>query len=62
MLDSPYVGVTPVASLIPAGGTVTLVEGQTFALSDHTGDMHPRAAPRASSSSTPGSSRGGSCA
>ncbi|HEX4902757.1 MAG TPA: glycogen debranching N-terminal domain-containing protein [Acidimicrobiales bacterium] len=40
MIDaSPYEGTTPVASLGASDGTVTLVEGQTFALSGRTGDM-----------------------
>ncbi len=38
---SPYDGTTPVASLAGTDGVVTLVEGQTFAVSDHAGDMHP---------------------
>jgi len=36
---SPYAGTTPVASLGAADATVTLVEGQTFALSGRSGDM-----------------------
>ena len=36
---SPFAGVTPVASLAHADGSVTLVEGQTFCLSGRTGDM-----------------------
>jgi glycogen debranching enzyme len=37
---TPYAGTTPVASLAHADGTVTLVEGTTFALSGRAGDMH----------------------
>jgi glycogen debranching enzyme len=37
--SSPYAGTTPVASLAHTEGSVTLVEGQTFALSERTGDM-----------------------
>jgi glycogen debranching enzyme len=36
---SPYAGTTPVAPLSRSEGTVTLVEGQTFCLSDRNGDM-----------------------
>jgi len=36
---SPYEGTTPVAALGATDGSVTLVEGQTFALSGRTGDM-----------------------
>jgi glycogen debranching enzyme len=36
---SPYAGTTAVASLSASDGTVTLVEGQTFALSGRSGDM-----------------------
>jgi glycogen debranching enzyme len=36
---SPYAGTTAVASHATAEGTVTLVEGQTFALSGRSGDM-----------------------
>jgi glycogen debranching enzyme len=38
---SPYAGTTPSASLSDHGTPVTLVEGQTFALSGRTGDMAP---------------------
>ena len=38
-VPSPFAGVTPVASLAHADGSVTLVEGQTFCLSGRTGDM-----------------------
>ena len=37
--SSPYAGTSPVASLGHADGSVTLVEGQTFALSGRSGDM-----------------------
>lgn len=37
--SSPYAGTTAVASLAGSDGTVTLVEGQTFALSGRSGDM-----------------------
>jgi len=37
---SPYAATTPVAPLAHADGTVTLVEGSTFALSGPAGDMH----------------------
>jgi len=36
---SPYAGTSPVASLGAADATVTLVEGQSFALSGRSGDM-----------------------
>ena len=36
---TPYAGTMPVASLADGGGSVTLVEGRTFALSGRTGDM-----------------------
>ncbi|HEX9681770.1 MAG TPA: glycogen debranching N-terminal domain-containing protein [Acidimicrobiales bacterium] len=36
---SPFAGTTPIASLAHADGAVTLVQGQTFALSGRTGDM-----------------------
>jgi glycogen debranching enzyme len=36
---SPYDGTAPVATLTDSGGAVTLVEGQTFALSARSGDM-----------------------
>ena len=36
---SPYAGTSPIASLAHADGAVTLVEGQTFALSGRSGDM-----------------------
>lgn len=36
---SPYAGTSPVASLGRADGSVTLVEGQTFCLSERSGDM-----------------------
>lgn len=36
---SPYAGTVPVTSLAHTDGTVTLVEGQTFALSGRSGDM-----------------------
>lgn len=36
---SPYAGTSPVASLASTEGVVTLVEGQTFALSGRSGDM-----------------------
>jgi glycogen debranching enzyme len=36
---SPYAGTAPVASLSRTEGTVTLVQGQTFCLSERTGDM-----------------------
>ena len=39
-LTSPYTGTSPVASLVETSGAVTLVEGQTFALSGRTGDMY----------------------
>ena len=38
---SPWEGATPVASLVPSTGLVTLVEGQTFCLSERSGDMAP---------------------
>jgi glycogen debranching enzyme len=38
---SPFEGTRPVATLAQAGGTVTLVEGQTFSLSGRAGDMDP---------------------
>jgi glycogen debranching enzyme len=38
---SPYVGTTPVAALTDQRGPITLVEGQTFALSDVSGDICP---------------------
>jgi glycogen debranching enzyme len=38
---SPWAGTSPVASPAHADGTVTLVEGQTFALSHGGGDMAP---------------------
>ena len=37
--QSPFDATTPVASKAESGGTVTLVEGRTFAISDQTGDM-----------------------
>ncbi len=36
---SPYAGTTPVASHGAPGTDVTLVQGQTFAVSDHSGDV-----------------------
>ena len=36
---SPFAGTTPTASIGHLGGTVTLIEGQTFCLSAATGDM-----------------------
>ena len=36
---SPYAGTVPVASFASSEGSVTLVEGQTFALSGRSGDM-----------------------
>ena len=38
-VPSPYAGTSPVASLAHSEGSVTLVEGQTFALSGRSGDM-----------------------
>jgi glycogen debranching enzyme len=39
--SSPYAGTTAVASIAGSEGAVTLVEGQTFALSGRSGDMRP---------------------
>lgn len=39
--DGPYAGTTPVAATGLAGGTTTLVEGRTFAVSTRSGDIHP---------------------
>jgi glycogen debranching enzyme len=40
-IASPYAGTQQVASLVHGDGVVTLVEGQTFQLSDRAGNMHP---------------------
>jgi len=37
---APYAGTTAVAALAHTDGSVTLVEGTTFALSGRAGDMH----------------------